>query len=337
MPADDLQTAPPDRVRPDGERLNYDVVDVFTDRAFAGNPLAVVYGAEALTGEQMLALASEFNLSETTFPVPLTPADRAAGADYRVRIFTPGGEIPFAGHPTIGTAWALQSRGELAGQAVTQACGAGLISVRLGSGPSDLVELSAAPSDHARMLTDSEVEAVVPLVGLSVDDVAGPAHLAGCGLTWLFLRVDPEALPRARPSSTRLADVALDQSGLKDPMDGIDVYALEPAGLRGDDRLHIFSRVFVPGFGIAEDPATGSAAVGLGLALTAAGVAAPEGETSYLIEQGVEMGRPSLLAARVEASRGVATRAHVAGQVVPIASGTIAVPPPPPITRRIRL
>lgn len=327
MPADDLQTATPNRLRRSGERLTYDVVDVFTDRAFAGNPLAVVYGAEDLTGEQMLALASEFNLSETTFPVPLTAADRAAGVDYRLRIFTPGGEIPFAGHPTIGTAWALQSRGELVGPAVTQACGAGLISVRLGSDPSDLIELSAAPRDHARMLTDSEVEAVAPLVGLSVEDIAGPAYLAGCGLTWLFLRVGTEALPRARPSSTRLADVALDQSGLQDPMDGIDAYALAPAGLRGDDRLHIFSRVFVPGLGISEDPATGSAAVGLGLALVAAGLAAPEGETSYLIEQGVEMGRPSLLAAKVEASHGVATRAHVAGQVVAIASGTIAVPP----------
>jgi trans-2,3-dihydro-3-hydroxyanthranilate isomerase len=331
MPADRSQ---PDRwaaASGDQRRLAYDVVDVFTDRAFAGNPLAVVYGAEDLTGEQMLALATEFNLSETTFPVPLTEADRAAGADYRLRIFTPGGEIPFAGHPTVGSAWALRARGDIAGTDVRQACGAGLIGVRLSTDPTGPVELSAVARDHAQALSAAEVEAVVPLVGLSTDDVAGPAYLAGCGLSWLYLRVHTEAVPRARPSSVRLADVAVDQSGLQDPIDGIDVYAVAPDGpAPGEAALHIFSRVFVPGLGIAEDPATGSAAVGLGLALVAAGLAAPEGSTSYRIEQGVEMGRPSLLNARVDAEAGIATRAHVAGQVVPVASGTILVPPPTP-------
>jgi trans-2,3-dihydro-3-hydroxyanthranilate isomerase len=330
---------PADRPQPDRwatafgaqQRLAYDVVDVFTDRAFAGNPLAVVYGAEDLRGEQMLALAMEFNLSETTFPMPLTDADRAAGADYGLRIFTPGGEIPFAGHPTVGSAWALRARGDIAGIDVTQACGAGFIGVRLSTDPAGPVELSAVARDHAQALSPAEVEAVVPLVGLSPDDVAGPAYLAGCGLSWLYLRVHPEAVPRARPSGVRLADVAVDQSGLQDPMDGIDVYALAPdPAPSGDAGLHIVSRVFVPGLGIAEDPATGSAAVGLGLALVAAGLAAPEGSTSYRIGQGVEMGRPSLLNARVDAEDGIATRAYVAGQVVPVASGRIAVPPATP-------
>ncbi len=92
-------------------RLRYEVVDVFAERRYAGNPLAVVYGADALETAQLHALAMEFNLSETAFPVALTDEDRAAGADYRVRIFTPGGEIPFAGHPTVGTAWSLRSSG----------------------------------------------------------------------------------------------------------------------------------------------------------------------------------------------------------------------------------
>jgi trans-2,3-dihydro-3-hydroxyanthranilate isomerase len=325
MPADRVQTERWKTAHGAERRLSYDVVDVFTDRAFAGNPLAVVYGADNLSGEQMLALATEFNLSETTFPVRLTASDQAAGADYRLRIFTPGGEIPFAGHPTIGSAWALRARGDIDGPEVTQACGAGLIGVRLGSGPADYVELSARPSDYARELSATEVEAVVPLVGLAVEDVAGPSYLAGCGLSWLYLRVHEDAVSQARPSSTRLADVALDQSMLRDPMDGIDVYAVASTG-PSDTELSIFSRVFVPGFGIPEDPATGSAAVGLGLALVAAGLAEPEGQTSYRIEQGVQMGRPSLLVARVQASDGVASSAHVAGQVVPIASGTIAVP-----------
>jgi trans-2,3-dihydro-3-hydroxyanthranilate isomerase len=205
-----------------------------------------------------------------------------------------------------------------------------MIAVRIGTAPTDPVELRAASRDAARMLTAAEVAAVVPLVGLTVADVAGPAYLAGCGLSWLYLRVRAEAVPRARPSGIRLADVAVDLSGLTDPIDGIDVYALAPDGPDGSSGLHIFSRVFVPGFGIPEDPATGSAAVGLGLALVAAGLAAPDRQTWYRIEQGVEMGRPSVLEARVQAAGGTATEAYVAGQVVPIASGTIAMPPEVP-------
>ena len=105
-------------------RLAYDIVDVFTDRPFAGNQLAVVHGAGDLTTEQCQAIAQEFNYSETTFPVP------GGDHDYSVRIFTPGSEIPFAGHPTLGTAWVLRSRGLLAGGDATQHCGAGDIGVR---------------------------------------------------------------------------------------------------------------------------------------------------------------------------------------------------------------
>ncbi len=307
--------------------LRYEVVDVFTSRAFAGNPLAVVYGGDQLSIDQMLALAAEFNLSETTFPVPPTAADMAAGADYRLRIFTPGGEIPFAGHPTLGSAWALRGRGDIAGADVLQSCGAGLIRVSLPVDPAEPLELSALPRDAARELSAAEVSAVAPLVGLTVEDVTGRAYVAGCGLTWLYLRVSPQAVVRSRPSSVRLAEVALDQSGLVDPLDGIDVYAVDPRSPDPDGELRIFSRVFVPGLGIPEDPATGSAAVGLGLVLVAAGLARADGETSYRIEQGVEMGRPSVLMGRVDAEAGLATRAYVAGHVVAVAEGTIAVPP----------
>ena len=104
-------------------RLAYDIVDVFTDRPFAGNQLAVVHGAGGLSTEQCQAIAQEFGYSETTFPVP--GGDR----EYAVRIFTPGSEIPFAGHPTLGTAWVLRHRGELGGSEVTQHCGAGDVGV----------------------------------------------------------------------------------------------------------------------------------------------------------------------------------------------------------------
>ena len=122
-------------------RLAYDIVDVFTERPFAGNQLAVVHGAGDLSTEQCQAIAKEFNYSETTFPVP------RSDDEYAVRIFTPGNEIPFAGHPTLGTAWVLRSRGELTGESVTQQCGAGPVGVRFFG--DRVVELSAVPRDSA--------------------------------------------------------------------------------------------------------------------------------------------------------------------------------------------
>jgi trans-2,3-dihydro-3-hydroxyanthranilate isomerase len=304
-------------------RLSYDVVDVFTDRAFAGNPLAVVYGAEHLTTSQLHAITREFNLSETTFPVPLTAEDRAGGADYRVRIFTPGGEIPFAGHPTLGTAWALRERHLLESGQRTQACGTGLIGVRLPDDPTGVVELTAEPRDAARTLSGDAAAELADLVGVSIEDVAGDAYAAGCGLTWLYLRVSAVALGRSRASARRVSETGIDLSVVEDPVDGVDVYAVDTSGLR----IEISSRVFVPGYGIPEDPATGSAAAGLGLVLVASGIAPSDGQTPYTISQGIEMGRPSRLLGRVEASGGAATRVHVAGQVVPVATGTLAVPP----------
>jgi trans-2,3-dihydro-3-hydroxyanthranilate isomerase len=303
-------------------RLDYDVVDVFTDRAFAGNPLAVVYGAEDLQAAQLLAIAGEFNLSETTFPVPLTDDDIRAGADYRLRIFTPGGEIPFAGHPTLGTAWSLRNRQLLAAGRRVQACGAGLIDVEVPEDATRQVELSASPRDAARALSPGDAEQLADLVGLSPADIDGDAYAAGCGLTWLYLRVTADAVARSRATGRRIGETDIDLSFVDDPLDGVDVYAVDTT----DGRISVRSRVFVPGFGIPEDPATGSAAAGLGLVLAASGLAASQGESAYTITQGVEMGRPSLLHGRTEASGGHATRVHVAGQVVPVASGTIAVP-----------
>lgn len=304
-------------------RLDYDVVDVFTDRPFAGNPLAVVYGAENLSTAALHAIATEFNLSETTFPVSLTEQDRTAGADYRLRIFTPGGEIPFAGHPTLGTAWALRERHLLAPGKRVQACGAGLIGVDVPADPTGLFELSALPRDPAQVLSSADAEQLADLIGLAPTDIAGDAYSAGCGLTWLYLPVNADAVRRSRPSSRRISETDIGLGDVSDPLDGVDVYAVHAVG----GHIDVRARVYVPGYGIPEDPATGSAAAGLGLVLVAAGVAAADGESAYTISQGVEMGRPSDLHGRVEASGGVATRVHVAGQVVPVASGTLVVPP----------
>lgn len=338
MPAHAAESA----VDEPASRLHYDVVDVFTDRAFAGNPLAVVYGAASLPTAALLAIAREFNLSETAFPISLTAADLEAGADYRLRIFTPGGEIPFAGHPTLGTAWALRQRGSLAPGDRTQACGAGLIGVRLPAEPFAPVELCATPRDLATEIPPDAVRAVAESVGLRRDDAIGPAYAAGCGLSFVHLQVSPAAVARARPGVVPLSDLPLGDLTLRDPLEGINVFAVgaertsratstddvpegEPVPV-GGAVLRIHARVFVPGLSVPEDPATGSAAAGLGIALCALGLALPDGETRYQITQGVEMGRPSTLHGRVEALAGRPVACRVAGQVVSVASGTVAVP-----------
>lgn len=313
-------------------RLAYEVVDVFTDRPFAGNPLAVVYGAAGLETDQLQAVAREFNLSETAFPAPPTEEEARAGADYRVRIFTPDGEVPFAGHPTLGTAWALCRSGLLAPGARVQACGAGPIQVSVPSDVLGAVELSAPPRDPARPLAPGEAAALAALVGLQAADVDGEAYAAGCGLTWLYLSVRAEAVARARPSSRRVSEAGIDSRDLRDPVDGVVVYAADREGQRRSTPpadtadVEVRCRVFVPGYGIPEDPATGSAGVALGLVLVASGVARSDGETTYRITQGVEMRRPSVLRGRVSARGGAADLSRVAGQVVPVASGTVAVP-----------
>jgi trans-2,3-dihydro-3-hydroxyanthranilate isomerase len=295
--------------------LIYDVVDVFTDRPFAGNQLAVVQGADGLSTEQCLALAQEFNFSETTFPT------RASGDGYATRIFTPGAEIPFAGHPTLGTAWVLRERGLLSADEVTQHCGAGEIGVRYL--PDGRLELSATPRDLAGPLDDALVAVLLEDVGLSFSDVAGPVWVAGTGLSFIHLPVTAEAVSRARPSSRPLEEHAdrFAALGATDLVEGINLHHVS-----GDaPDLAVRSRVFVPGLGVAEDPATGSAAAGLGMALVAAGRLADGGR--YRITQGVEMGRPSTLYGRVDVADGTVTRCHVAGHVQHVARGEIAVPP----------
>ena len=336
-------------------RLEYDVVDVFTDRAFAGNPLAVVYGADGLTTEQLQAITSEFNLSETAFPVSLTGTDRDASVDYRVRIFTPGGEIPFAGHPTLGTAWSLSQRGRLLPGNRRQACGAGPIDVHVPDDPLAPVELCARPRDLATELSAEAVAAVVTSVGLGVDDLVGPVYAAGCGITFVHLPVSPGVVAAARPGLKPLTGVLAEAQPaaaleLMDPLEGVNVFAVigdetsqhvaneppreeaAPTGARSavatavEPGIAINARVFVPGLSIPEDPATGAAAAGLGIALCGLGLAAPNGQTRYRITQGVDMGRPSVLLGRVEALDGRPVACRVAGQVRPVASGTIAVP-----------
>lgn len=283
---------------PLGPSLAYEVVDVFTSTAFAGNPLAVVLDGEALSTRQMQQLAREFNLSETCFPVP-----PPIGATYGLRIFTPSTELPFAGHPSVGAAWVLRRLGRIDDGANVQACGAGLLPVQVG---------------EAVTLTGGEPSVGEPLDPQPLLDALGltPAHLdgppprwAGVGIDWAFLLVHAAALAQVRPDLSGIS--ALGGTG-------ISLVAWDGAVAR--------CRVFAAGAGVPEDPATGSAALGLGVYLAAVGLL-DDGVHDYVVEQGYEMGRPSTLSCRVEVSGGAAVSSSVSGTVVPIARGEITVPP----------
>ena len=295
------------------DQLAFDIVDVFAESPYAGNQLAVVHGGDDLSDAQRLAVAREFGYSETTFPSPRGPAA------YAVRILTPSMEIPFAGHPTLGTAWVLRQRGDLDADTATQHCGAGEVGLRLDG---DRVELAAVPRDLAGPLPERLVHEVLADHGLDPDDLAGEAWVAGAGLDFVHVPVTEEGLVRAR-LGTRPLDSYDGWPPLRDRLDGVSLVALDP-GAEGEP-VDVHARVFVPGLIGAEDAATGSAAAGLGMMLAASGLL-PDGG-GYEIRQGVEMGRPSRLSGHVEAAGWVPSACRVAGSVQTIARGTIAVPP----------
>jgi trans-2,3-dihydro-3-hydroxyanthranilate isomerase len=292
--------------------LRYHVVDVFTDVRFGGNPLAVVLDADELPTDRMHALAREFHLSETAFPLRASEAERAGGADYRLRIFTPEVELPFAGHPSVGTAWLLARLGRVGAGRVVQACGAGLLPLQVAAdgGPVELTGGEPAVSDPV------DPGPLLAAVGLDGGELAGPApRVAGTGIGFAVLPVTPGALPRCEPDPVRLRSFAHPVSDAT----GVYVVAWDP------EKRTARARMFAGDVGVPEDPATGSAALGLGVWLVASGLLPGDGTTAYTVEQGVEMGRRSVLRCSVEASGGAVVAVRVAGDVVPVAEGTITV------------
>lgn len=296
--------------------LGFHTLDVFTDRPFAGNPLAVVLGADGLSAAQMQTIAREFNLSETIFV--MAPRDRANTA--RVRIFFPTAEIPFAGHPTIGCAILLATRGRGPGDfttAITLEEEAGLVPVTVvRQGALCEAEFTApvlphaapgkAPPDLIASALDLPIRAVGP---------HRPAVWQG-GPRFLFVPLaDPGALRAARPIEphwSRLMGLA-----------GVDSAYLYVAASRDELRARMFS----PTAGIPEDPATGSAAAILAAQLLATGALA-EGQSRWRILQGVEMGRPSTLHLTVDVADGRLARVRIRGAAVTVAEGRIAIPSP---------
>jgi trans-2,3-dihydro-3-hydroxyanthranilate isomerase len=286
--------------------LRYDVVDVFTDRPYAGNPLAVVHGAQDLSTAQLQAVAREFNLSETTFPLPPT----GDGADYRVRIFTPSVELPFAGHPSVGTAWVLARDGLIGHGERVQECGAGLLPVRVDGAGARISGGTPVVGD------DLDAGLLASSVGLDPDDVDGAAApgVADAGVPYAFLLVAPDAVARAVPDREVVAALTTGLTGL--------VVCSVDAGA-----ATVHARMFAPGSGVDEDPATGSAAVALGVFLADRGLTPPEGEHAFSVSQGAEIGRPSLLRATVTCAAGTAVATSVAGGVTAVARGELVAAP----------
>ena len=273
-------------------------VDVFTDVRFGGNPLAVVLDAEGLDAARMQAIAREFNYSETTFVLP--PADAANTA--QVRIFTPDGELPFAGHPNVGTAWVLAReavrRGEPAPRVLRFEEKAGLVPVIQMAGGFELmapgVLKTGAPKPAAQAAS---------LLGLTGADVVGEPRGASVGLEFLMVELASlEALSRVKPSA--------DYGGPT----GLGVFAFtRDAGADLDLRARMFMSPSV------EDPATGSAACAcVAWLCDAAGAEA----LSLRLGQGIEMGRPSLLLARAE-RRAEGVRGFVSGGCVGVFEGVL--------------
>jgi trans-2,3-dihydro-3-hydroxyanthranilate isomerase len=279
--------------------LHFDIVDVFTDRAYAGNPLAVVHRARSLTSAQMQAIAAEFNLSETAFTMPPT----TSRATYKLRIFTPTRELPFAGHPSIGAAWALGFADMIRRGDVVQECGAGLLPVHVDSTGARVV------GGTPEVGPDLDGTALAATVGLTTDDLDATlsAGIAAAGIPFAFLPVRADAVARAVPDAAAVAAATADQTGLV-------VVAVDPSTWTAH------ARVFVPQAGVLEDPATGSAAVALGVHLAARGVL-PEGRSTLSIAQGAEMGRPSKLEVQAQVAGGAAVEVAVRGEARMVAKG----------------
>jgi len=295
-------------------------IDVFTDRPLTGNALAVFPDAMGLAPSEMQALAREMNLSETTFVFPSDCATRL------VRFFTPAAEIPLAGHPTIGTWWILAELGllePLGGSTteVTQETGCGVlpVEIRMVSGKLETVVMTQA----------------LPEFGPEVDDVAGLARVLGGDESL----IPPGLLPQV--VSTALPQLMI-------PVRSLDALSRLPSGGQGGElaaflrafgtdcamcytrettspEATVHCRMFAPGLGVPEDPATGSAAGALGCYLVRHGVLGTEGGTATLtVEQGIEIGRPSRIEVEVESDAGGSiTRVRVGGRGVTVIEGEV--------------
>jgi len=275
-------------------RCEYRLVDVFTDKAFGGNPLAVFRDPGKLDVTTMQAIAKELHLSETTFVLPPT----SAAADHRVRMFTPDAELPFAGHPTIGTAFVLADGKD---GALRLEEGVGVIGVTLRDG---FVQMEQPlPAFTGTTITR---KAAAEALGLAIEEVRSdiPIQMGSSGVPFLFVPLaNLKAVRRARRPG------GLDAS----------VYAFAMSGERSGSHVH--GRMFDQGLGVGEDPATGAAQGPLGAYIVAHELVRAEPTTRIRVEQGFEIGRPSILDIEVDRTAAGITAVRVGGRCVPMGGG----------------
>ena len=306
--------------------------DVFTDHAFAGNPLAIVTDAEGLSGEDMQRIAAEMNLSETAFVLPPTDVQALC----RLRIFTPNTELPLAGHPVVGTFFVLAGRGELGlGEKlrnlgtgvhrIHQECGAGVlpVDIRVSGGAVQQVVMTQAPPRFFAEFADRN--SLAACLGIGADEVLPddrPAQVVSTALPQLMVPV------RSLRSIEKLE------------LDPMAAQALLNREEIGSDCMMVFStqcideesaahaRMFAPGLGVTEDPATGSAAGALGAWLVRHGLVkdGDKDPVRLVIEQGYEIGRPSSIHVEVERDNGQPSLVRVGGQAVEVAEGVLRIP-----------
>ena len=283
-------------------------VDVFTDRRFGGNPLAVFPDARGISDTDMQALAAEFNLSETTFVLP--PADPKNSA--RVRIFSRTREMAFAGHPNVGTAWVLAQEGRAKGGKLRFEEIAGLVDVTV---EGEIVTIQAP--QPLQLEQEMPVDLLAGCVGLTAGDVVVASHrpvIASHGNSFVVAELTGEALGRAKPDPARFQAAHAQFSHLGPNRLPLYLYARN-----GENRLR--TRMFAPLSGSTEDAATGSAATPLASLLLSLG---KDQKRRFEIVQGVEMGRPSLLITTAwRAADGI--RASVGGSCVPVLAGEATV------------
>lgn len=301
---------------------DYVTLDVFTDRMFGGNPLAVLPDARGLTTEQMQSIAREFNYSETTFVLP--PEDE--NNTRKVRIFTPMAEIPFAGHPNVGTAVALaqlEAIGEtVAGQRILFEEGAGVVSLIL-QGKGARIDAAEFIAPVINQFEDElPVEEAASALGLKPAQVVTKHHaprIVSVGVRFLYVELaDLEALAASEAAPGPVTRVSAARG-----LDGVFAYVrLGEGAANGAD---VRARMYAPVHGVMEDPATGSANAGLANLLASLSKE-PDATLRWKVDQGIEMGRPSRLNATAERRKGAVVEVRVAGGAVVACHGKINVP-----------
>ena len=291
---------------------DFETYDVFTNERFCGNQLAVVMDARGLSTDEMQTITREFSLAETTFVFP--PEDPAHTA--RVRIFTIGYEMPFAGHPTVGTAIAIAKARNITDE-VTLELNAGLFPVRvLLSSKSDFAEFQNPnlPQETGSPPSPAMLEKALSLPVGTIDAGEHCPRKIGAGANFVYAHADLETVRAAKVNSAAFEALALDETV------GVLLYA-KGGELEGTD-YHV--RMFAPGAGILEDAATGSAAAAFP-GQVALSEALGDGEIEWQIEQGFEMGRPSLIHARIKVEQNKISSIRIGGDAVLVQQGQIFV------------